>query len=625
MNEDIKAKNSSRDRTGSDVQETMLEPVYEHATVGLEADTSPLTQLQERATDSSPTVLAKQVNPPEVEKPRHEEPAIEAIMPSDSDIAPDPEVGDRIQDYELLELLGKGGAGSVFKARCIRNGAHVALKVLAAKKLLRTRVVKRFIDEAKAAETVHHDCLVRLLEFIEIQKPRRLAYAMEYVQGISLRAHLQKERALHLTEAIHIARKISHGVGALHAAGIIHRDLKPENIMIIPASEAGKNPAVKVLDFGVAKFLTGDGIQSEGPGTFVGTPRYMAPEQAAGGKVDARSDLFAIGVMLFEMITGSRPHEGDTLKSVVMAKLKGAPRIEVNPGREILPQELSDVVDSCLKLKPSERPNGTVDLDRVLASAYAVLSAVGPIRLVDDGNAEPYAKSDSNRLPPRDPAVALDDEGEKLSTYVIRGGGASDDFRRKQRPRSSKSKRRIAPIEKPRPRQAPNYADPPKSAMKPKIAPRIRRRRRPPIVVVLLGLAVMFGIGIYAIIDGGGVYDHQSVESAKPVVKTVVPKYPEPYDILLISEPGGARIMIEDRVVGQTPHRVRIPKGLESIGVTVFMDKYERKAIRLTREDGDEVTFKLEKALSEDKSVVPESADENDGETIDLTGLEFEE
>ena len=114
----------------------------------------------------------------------------------------------------------------MFRAIRVRDGEIVALKVLAAKKLTRSRVVQRFIDEAKTAESVHHECLVRMLEFIEEKSPRRLAYAMEYVQGVSLRAHLKQQKALHLTEAIHIARQMSHGVGALHDAGIIHRDLK---------------------------------------------------------------------------------------------------------------------------------------------------------------------------------------------------------------------------------------------------------------------------------------------------------------------------------------------------------------------------------------------------------------
>ncbi len=299
-------------------------------------------------------------------------------------VAVDPVVGEDVGKYQLLSLLGQGGAASVFQAKRRPDGAIVALKVLSAEKLSRPRIVQRFYDEAKTASTVQHATLVEFVELLEEEKPRRLAYAMEYVAGQPLRARLLSGQPIPLVECIHIAKQICAGVNALHQAGIVHRDLKPENIMLIP--EPGKPPRVKILDFGVAKFLSQPADQlplakPEAPGTFVGTPRYMAPEQAAGGAIDGRSDLFAIGVMLFEMITGQRPHEGDSLKAVVMAKLKGAPRLTMNPDREILPQELADVVDACLKLQPDLRPSDARKVSRILDEAQAVLAAVGPIRL----------------------------------------------------------------------------------------------------------------------------------------------------------------------------------------------------------------------------------------------------
>jgi serine/threonine protein kinase len=303
-------------------------------------------------------------------------------------VAPDPEVGAEVAGYRLEALLGRGGAGSVFKARG-PDGQVVALKVLAAAKVKRARVVQRFFDEVRAASLVHHEGLIQVLDFIEEEEPRRLAYAMEFVEGEMLRARLKRETALDLRTAIQVGIQICEALAALHQGGIVHRDLKPENILL---ADAGPDhaPKVKLLDFGVVKFLPVDrtaGMPSsaEKPGTFVGTPRYMAPEQAAGAPVDGRADLFSLGVLLFEMITGRCPHEGDSLRDVVLAKLKGAPRITVNPEKEILPQELTDVVDGCLQLKPSLRPTDARKVAGALREAEMVLFAVGPIRYGDGG------------------------------------------------------------------------------------------------------------------------------------------------------------------------------------------------------------------------------------------------
>lgn len=307
-------------------------------------------------------------------------------------VAPDPESGEVIGDYDLLVKLGRGGAGSVFQARRRSDGAIVALKVLAASKVSRARIVQRFFDEVRASSAVMHPGLIRVLDFIEEEEPRRLAYAMEYVEGETLRERIKHEGALDLREAISIGIEVCDALGALHDAGIIHRDLKPENIMVLK-HEPAASPKVKLLDYGVVKFLpidkSGGASQpaspNERPGTFVGTPRYMAPEQAAGGAVDTRADLFSVGVLLFEMITGTCPHIGDSLRDVVLAKLKGAPRIRVNPGKEILPQELTDIVDACLQLKPALRPKDAAQVMRALREAVVVLFAVGPVKADEDG------------------------------------------------------------------------------------------------------------------------------------------------------------------------------------------------------------------------------------------------
>ena len=318
-----------------------------------------------------------------IEEPELPTPVGPSILDPRRVVAPDPEPGDLVGPYRLESELGRGGAGTVFKATHSGTGAVVALKVLAASKVKRARIVQRFFDEVRAASSVAHPGLIKGYDFIEIEQPRRLAYAMEFVDGESLRARLKKHGALDLRTAIAVGRQICQALGALHQAGIIHRDLKPENILLVGPKN---RPNIKLLDFGVVKFLPVDKTEpaqtvAAAAGTFVGTPRYMAPEQAAGAAIDHRADLFAFGVLMFEMVTGRSPHDGDSLRDVVLAKLKGAPRITVNPEQEVLPEELTDVVDDCLQLNRSLRPRSADDVVQKLSEAESILAAVGrPVR-----------------------------------------------------------------------------------------------------------------------------------------------------------------------------------------------------------------------------------------------------
>ncbi len=521
-------------------------------------------------------------------------------------VAGDPDVGEQIGDYQLLELLGKGGAGSVFKARRGRDGLIVALKVLAAAKIKRPRVVQRFLDEAKTASLVQHPSLIRFVELIDEPEPRRLAYAMEYVDGESLREKLQREQALPLQEAIHIARLLCEGVDSLHGVGVIHRDLKPENVMLIAPDDPHGVIEVKILDYGVAKFLpSGSGVAAaEGPGTFVGTPRYMAPEQAAGGSVDARTDLFAIGVMLFEMITGVRPHEGDSLKAVVMAKLKGAPRLTMNPEKEVLPQELADIVDSCLKLQPDLRPKDARSVISTLADAQAVLSVVGPVRLDGgvmrrEGTGSFTAIRSLTPMPKEgDPVVPvpLAEAGPlptTTATYVLAAGTAIG----------------ADPVSPPAP-VVPQWAPPPPVSQAPPVArPRDPSRlvqppaaappRTPwwrvvlPIIVTAI-LAVGAAVGVYAALsDDEQVYLVPAAPSEPS--KVSAPAEDGTYTVTVHSTPAGAVVTANDLRVGQSPARVVMKADEDSITVTLTHVGFAPKSVRLSRKTAPEVMVELER------------------------------
>jgi Tol biopolymer transport system component len=286
--------------------------------------------------------------------------------------------------YRVLEKVGQGGMGTVYKALDTHLDRVVALKVLPPDKIADPERRQRFIQEAKAASALHHPNIVVVHDVTSAQGLDFMV--MEYVEGTTL-DELAGRRGLKLGEALGYAVQIADGLARAHAAGIIHRDLKPTNIMI-----TGEG-LVKVLDFGLAK-LTEDAAPS-GPeatatlnrprteeGYIVGTAAYMSPEQAEGKKVDARSDIFSFGALLYEMLTGRRAFERPSRVATLAAVLREEPKPagELN---EALPGEVEKVVERCLRKDPQRRWQTMSDLKIVLQdlkedSESGKLSAVRP-------------------------------------------------------------------------------------------------------------------------------------------------------------------------------------------------------------------------------------------------------
>jgi serine/threonine protein kinase/Tol biopolymer transport system component len=299
--------------------------------------------------------------------------------------------GQIISHYRILEKLGAGGMGVVWKARDTRLDRLVALKVLPAAKMSDPERKRRFVQEARAASALNHPNIVTIYDIGQAGPEGQPAdfMAMEFVPGKSL-AQLIPHKGLRLDETLKYAIEVADALAAAHAAGIVHRDLKPGNVMV---SESG---CVKVLDFGLAK-LTEQGGASEfartetigevpktEEGMIVGTFSYMAPEQAEGKKVDARTDIFSFGAVLYEMITGRRAFGGDSMVSILSAILRDEPK----PAAEIilgLPRELDRIVTRCLQKDPNRRYQHAgdlkIDLQRVkddLAFGSAALTQEHP-------------------------------------------------------------------------------------------------------------------------------------------------------------------------------------------------------------------------------------------------------
>jgi predicted ATPase len=244
--------------------------------------------------------------------------------------------------YKILEELGKGGMGRVYRAFDCKVEEEVALKLLKPEIADNKKTIKRFRNELKLARKITHKNVCRMYDFHEEGKTPFIT--MEYVQGENLKVFIQKQVILPEEKTIHIAQQICRGLSEAHELGVVHRDLKPQNIMI------DKEGNAKVMDFGIARSVEAKGMTQTG--MMIGTPDYMSLEQAEGNEADHRSDIYSLGIILYEMVTGKVPFEGDTALSVA---LKHKTEMPPDP-KEIndqVSEELSSVILKCLE-KDSE-------------------------------------------------------------------------------------------------------------------------------------------------------------------------------------------------------------------------------------------------------------------------------
>ncbi|MBI3932725.1 MAG: protein kinase [Acidobacteria bacterium] len=274
--------------------------------------------------------------------------------------AADPLVGQVLSHYEILERLGAGGMGVLYRARDTRLDRTIALKLLRPEMLGDAERRRRFIQEARAASALNHPGIVTVHEIDHDPATDTDFIAMELVEGQSLERRLARS-ALPLPEGLRLACDIAEALAAAHAAGIVHRDVKPANVMVT------RSDRIKVLDFGLAKqTLTGPPRADEASGATVttaprtvegvilGTPAYMSPEQAQGHPVDVRSDVFSLGVVLYEMLAGRRPFAGESHVAVLGAILHENPPLLRQLRREV-PADLERVVERCLRKDPARR------------------------------------------------------------------------------------------------------------------------------------------------------------------------------------------------------------------------------------------------------------------------------
>lgn len=289
-------------------------------------------------------------------------------------------VGRTLKQYEIDREVGAGGMGVVYAARDVKLDRWVALKVLPPEVAEDRERRERFEREARAAARLSHPNIVTIHAVEEAED--QLFIVMELVKGTSLSALIARTAdGLPIPRVIELATSIAEAVASAHDAGVVHRDLKPANILVTPEG------VVKVLDFGLAKLATpssaeqgrsatGDEVRTA-DGRILGTPAYMSPEQASGKTVDHRTDLFSLGVILYEMSTGTRPFSGDSTLSILSKVVKEAP-VGVGELRSGVPQRLAAIVERCLAKEPSRRYPSARDVVRDLVEARAGSESTEP-------------------------------------------------------------------------------------------------------------------------------------------------------------------------------------------------------------------------------------------------------
>lgn len=272
--------------------------------------------------------------------------------------------------YELLGLLGTGGMGAVYRARDRELDEVVALKMLRRELVDMPGMLGRFRQEAKLARRVTHGNVARTFDIGEHEGAKFLT--MEYVDGESLAAVLERERCLPLDRVIEIVEPLCAGLSAAHAAGVVHRDLKPANVLV------AKDGRIVVTDFGIARAFSGDAQKTQG--VPVGTPIYMAPEQVeASPTIDARADIYALGAMLYELITGEVPWDGPSAIAIAARRLTSPPP-DPRSRRPDLPDAIATVVLRCMARRPEDRFASAIEVATALAAvtvpaAFSALSS----------------------------------------------------------------------------------------------------------------------------------------------------------------------------------------------------------------------------------------------------------
>ena len=340
--------------------------------------------------------------------------AAELMVDEKSELKP----GQTLGSYEIISFISRGGMGEVYLAQDRRLSRKVALKLLPAALTKDDDRLRRFEQEARAASALNHPNIITIYEILKAKSTQLIA--TEFVEGKTLRQRLAQS-ALSLGESLNIAIQIADALAAAHKVGIVHRDIKPENIMLRP------DGYVKVLDFGLAKLAehSSSTIAAEAPtrqvrtgsGVVIGTADYMSPEQARGKDVDARSDVFSLGAVIYEMVAHRKPFEGETPSDILASILKTEPQPLSHFAPEA-PAELLRIVNKTLRKDREERYQVVKDLLIDLRSLKQELDFQAQLERSTPSDKTSLAGTNASLAPAAGPAPQTTEIKNAISTIT---------------------------------------------------------------------------------------------------------------------------------------------------------------------------------------------------------------
>jgi serine/threonine protein kinase len=276
-----------------------------------------------------------------------------------------------VGEYRIDKVLGRGGMGTVYAGVQPVIEKQVAIKLLNTQFSADENLVRRFIDEARAVNRIRHANIIDIFSFGQIAPPDgRQYFVMEYLEGTTLAERMEKGDLTGDDMPIFLTQ-ICDALDAAHGENIVHRDLKPENVWIV-TPKRGK-PFVKLLDFGIAKLLSSGERSTTQTGMVMGTPHYMSPEQCHGKAVDHRTDIYAMGVMLYQLYSGRLPFQGETFAEILAKQIIDTPEPPSKYAQ--IPAELDKLIMKCLSKDPAGRPQSAKELGQLLGSILAGAAA----------------------------------------------------------------------------------------------------------------------------------------------------------------------------------------------------------------------------------------------------------
>jgi len=493
--------------------------------------------------------------------------------------------------FEVLRLLGQGGMGAVYEARQKSIDRLVALKILKRELMQDATVVKRFLLEAKAASRLSNVHTITIHDYGKTHDGL-LYIAMELLKGQSLRERLTERKRLSVDEALALLDQVAESLVEAHSQGIVHRDLKPENIFLATTPEG--DDLVKVLDFGIARAQSLAGAtHMTNTGSIVGTPAYLSPEVIIGQKADERADVYALGIVLYELLTGQVPYRAETPMQVLMLHVNAEPTpVEAIVPAVRIPRALHRFLWRCLAKDRNERPRDAREFRAQLKKAGAsaatdVEDALAPLHTTAEGfrvNREALAMITTKRqavmAPPPRPS-GLTDELEALAPrprllpWLLAGGlvllsltAALAFSLGRARPELSAA----PPVATNASAPAPTPAEATAPATAPAPTP---------------------------------------AAATAPAPVAAPPSAPAEVTLTVVSTPSGASVLRGGAEVGSTPWMTRLPRSTEAVTLTLRRPGFEDAALVLTP-DRDQVEERTLKPLAKPKPPAPKKRDQVD-------------